>query len=129
MNTDIQDRITALTTTSTGTFNPWNDVDDPDKVDALMASMAEDGWVGAPLVVDGDNAYTGSHRIAAQARLWNREGIDVPIPVVDVDDLATEFGLSWQDIRAAEPDTNDAVIELIRLLPEQVVDYLGMDIH
>ena len=41
-----------------------NDVD-TDKVNDLADSMIENGWVGCPILVYGEELLTGSHRLAA----------------------------------------------------------------
>lgn len=45
-----------------------NEVDD-EKVEALMSSIRENGFVGCPILVYGDILLTGSHRLEALRRL------------------------------------------------------------
>ena len=45
-----------------------NEVDD-EKVEALMNSIRENGFVGCPILVYGDILLTGSHRLEALRRL------------------------------------------------------------
>jgi len=45
-------------------YSPINEVS-PDKVDKLVESMLERGWVGCPILVYGESLITGSHRLAA----------------------------------------------------------------
>lgn len=58
-----------------------------DKVESLIASMLENGWQGAPiLVIDGFGLLTGSHRMAALKTIANRDGNG---EYDDDDDLST----------------------------------------
>ena len=45
-------------------YSPINEVS-PDKVDQLVESMLERGWVGCPILIYGESLITGSHRLAA----------------------------------------------------------------
>ncbi|EWM19797.1 hypothetical protein KUTG_10101 [Kutzneria sp. 744] len=127
------DRVDALIEHATGIFNAPNSVVDRDKYAALMSDMAERGWQGPPLLVDGENAFTGSHRIAAVSDLWNRERITVEIPYVQVADLCAEFDIDFdalvEDWVAGSGDMLDLSDRLTELLPAEVVAYLGMDLH
>jgi hypothetical protein len=129
----VAKRIDALAERATGIFNPPHNVVDRTKHAALMRDMTERGWHGPPLLVDGENAFTGSHRIAAVAGLWNIEGIEVAIPFVEVADLCEEFDVGWdvveEDHVAGSGDMIDLSDRLAGLLPAEVVDYLGMDLH
>ncbi|MGW5724408.1 hypothetical protein ACWEVP_50180 [Amycolatopsis sp. NPDC003865] len=127
------DRVDALAQHAGGLFNPPHNVVDRGKRAALMRDMAERGWRGPPLLVNDENALTGSHRIAAVAELWNSKRIDVPIRHVEVADLCAEFDIDWAALVerwvADSGDLVDLVALLIELLPAAVVDYLGMDLH
>lgn len=129
----VVDRVDALAQHAGGLFNPPHNVVDRGKRAALMRDMAERGWRGPPLLVNDENALTGSHRIAAVAELWNSKGIDVPIRHVEVADLCAEFDIGWAALVerwvADSGDLVDLVARLIELLPAAVVDYLGMDLR
>lgn len=111
---------------------PWNDVEDDDKLAALIESMAEHGWTGAPIIVinDGDGdprAITGSHRIYAA----RETGIDVP--AVDVEDLLAAAGIGLAELAEEYGnlggDHYEAIVRLDYHLPADVVDYYGIDAH
>ena len=121
-------RIADITEVSHGGLNPLHDVTDPAKVASLAADMAERGWQGPPLVVDGENALTGTHRIAAVRALRNTEGIRVAIPRVEIADLCAAYGLVWAALRDQYGDSYWAAAALRDLLPREVVDYLGIDV-
>lgn len=128
------DAIDALTEIETSIPDPLHEVRDRTKVDALTASLTEHGWQGAPILVDGDQAITGAHRIAAVVRLRNSEGIQVRIPRVQVRDLCDQHGVSWDDLLAEHGtgqgvDTYEAAVHLADVLPAATVDYLGLDAH
>lgn len=122
--------LTDITSVSTGSFNPLHNVGDLDKVAALMASMREDGWKGAPIVSEGgENAWTGAHRITAATRLWNDEGISVEIPHVDIAELCERYDLDWARVMVEfDNDTYEAAAALRGRLPREVVEYLGFDV-
>jgi hypothetical protein len=115
---------------STGSPHPLHHVVDTDKLVVLMADMRVRGWHGAPIVVDGDDACTGSHRIAACVKLWNDEGIDIGIPQVEITDVASLYGVDWD---AHRQECGDSWYEAVRTisdrLPAAVVEYLGLDAH
>lgn len=140
-------RIAAITEIrgEGATFTPWHEVVDTAKRDAIAASMACHGWVGPPILVDGEYACTGSHRLGAVEKLCNDEGILMAIEYVEVADLCAEFGLDWEAIlyehsiviseadeerpEIREYDTTAALVALAERLPADVVDYLGLDVH
>lgn len=109
--------------TRSGGLTPVHDVQDTAKYDTLVASMETDGWVGAPIVSDGDQAITGSHRY------WAALATDTAVPRITVADLCECFDIDWNALRADHFDTIDAYIALAGELPADVVAYLGMDLH
>jgi len=122
-------RIAEITEVSHGGLNPLHDVTDRAKVASLAADMAERGWQGPPLVVDGENALTGTHRIAAVRALRNTEGIRVAVPRVEIADLCAAYGLDWAALRDQhDGDSYWAAAALRDVLPPETVDYLGFDV-
>ncbi len=75
----------------------WHGVIDVEKLNGLIGSMIGSGWVGSPLVADGDQLLTGSHRyVAAEIA-----GVDVPVVdireiVADWDALIEETGYGYE---------------------------------
>lgn len=125
----IEEAIESITETRSFGVDQLHEIYDPTKVAALMDSMEATGWQGVPIVVDGEQALTGSHRIAAVDRLWNREGIEVPIPRVEISDLCELYGIDWNTVRREyDGDTYQAAASLRTELPREVVDYLGFDV-
>ena len=49
-------------------YNTINEVED-EKVNELVESMLKNGWVGAPILVYGNDLLTGSHRFAALKKI------------------------------------------------------------
>lgn len=111
---------------------------DPRKVADLAASMTDNGWTGAPIVVipgqdhgwgAGDpQAITGSHRIAAARQ------VEIDVPTIDLNDLLAEHGLTLASLDEEYGVDDDAAhYEAIRRLDEHlpgvVVDYYGLDAH
>lgn len=80
---------------------------DPARVAALVSSIRENGWQGAPILVCEDIArlITGSHRLAALAALYEEDFDldslgDVAEPVDDIiDNWCTENDTYFEDIR------------------------------
>jgi len=104
-------------------ITPLHEVQDNDKLGALVADMATNGWTGRPvLVVDefDDGTYmgiTGSHRIAATQRL----AIDPEIYEVHTDglDLVALFeARDDEDRLAVLKEGNDQ--EAIQLMEQEV---------
>lgn len=123
-----------ITELETSQILPPHEVRDRDKLTALISSLEAQGWIGAPLVAlrpisagYSPQAVTGSHRYAAAETL----GID--IPVVWLDDLCEEHGVDfhdfWADAQEAELDTEATIIRVLDLLPAEVREHYGLDLH
>lgn len=96
-----------------------NDVD-TDKVNALADSMIENGWVGCPILVYGEELLTGSHRLAAlrevERRYLTGEIDEVPeVLTCDIAEDVTE--IVEENIAKAEEENGYA--------PEIEYDNLG----
>lgn len=119
--------MTQTTTRPSDLLAP-HDADDQDKVVALASSMREYGWIGAAVVVTGDQALTGSHRIAAA------DLADVDVPIIEIADLMAEHGQSWDEL-LADHDMGDGMgwyeagRWLDHHLPAEVIAYYGLDLH
>jgi ParB-like chromosome segregation protein Spo0J len=76
-----------------GDLIPRHEIDRPDDLEAIAASMAEHGWQGAPVVIDNrmaDAGYliTGRHRAAAAIKASLER-----IPCVTLADLCADAGI------------------------------------
>lgn len=120
---DIVARIDAWTDTRASGISPVHEATDAEKYTALVASMTEYGWHGAPLVVDGDQALTGAHRFSA-AQATNTE-----IPCIQIEDVCRVFGVDWSAHRAEYETDYQAHLDIAEKLPAAVVQYLGLDLH
>ncbi|HXH56598.1 hypothetical protein [Iamia sp.] len=94
--------------------------DDTAKVAAIAASMAADGWIGSPVVVDGEQALTGAHRLAAAAVA------EIEVETVELRDLFEEAGLDLDEV-AATCDWDLA--DIVSQLPSSVKAEYGIDLH
>jgi hypothetical protein len=114
-------------------ITPYHEVRDPDLVQQLRASMEAHGWQGPPLVCDRDlfevnqdQAYTGSHRIAAWALAQDDTLADMPC--VFIQDIAEHHNI---DLDALVDDnlgnTYAAVEQFVALLPDDVAEAYGLD--
>lgn len=110
-------------TESTANLQPYHDVQDQDKFEALVLSMSVSGWVGAPLVKFEECLLTGGHRYAAARHI----GLDVP--VVDLFDV---FCVDQDEVIDLIQDLDFWQGEVTRLAIEdnaEIAAELGMDIH
>ncbi|MEW1737974.1 hypothetical protein AB0346_18655 [Nocardia beijingensis] len=118
--------IENLTETSRGGFTPLHEVRDAAKLADLTAGMRRSGWQGPPLVVDGEQALTGSHRY------WAAVASDTDIPRVAIAELCEALGVDWE-AHLEEHDgslrIDGAYRTIADKLPAEVVYYLGLDLH
>lgn len=98
-------------------------VDNREKVEQIKANLERDGWVGAPLVVDGDQLLTGTHRYTAAKEL---DWVDYDIPMIEISDLFAEHGLDWNAIM---DDEDYDLVSALAYLPEDIRNEYGIDIH
>lgn len=108
---------------------PYHEVRDHKKVAQLMDAMKLRGWQGPPIVVEGDQALTGVHRLAA----WRALGFpDFDIPTIELHDVFTEAGLDMDKLDAlwGHPTIDDpAFVQLINEIPPHIRAKYGLDIH
>lgn len=75
-------------------YNPPHEARDQKKLESMIAAI-EGGKSLPPIIVMGDDAFTGSHRIAA----WEACNVDADVvEISDADYVAamTEMGLDWE---------------------------------
>lgn len=108
---------------------PYHEPRDPAKLAALAESMGRDGWVGPPVVVDGEQALTGSHRIAA----WRSLGRpDSEIPTIELSEVFVEAGLNMQECHEfwGRPTIDDSgFAQFIGELPRGIREKYGLEIR
>lgn len=119
-------------------LNPYHGIRDAAKLDELVASMAANGWVGAPIVTDGEyEALTGSHRIVAAERVNDRwemgEAVQhIDVPTIDIREVWTEAGMTESIDEYLTYDYCDEYAVICQMIREQapaVAEYYGLDIH
>lgn len=112
-------------------YEIFHAADDTAKVAEIAASIERDGWQGSPLVAWGTNLMTGAHRHAAWMRVHDRDDSDLPI--VQIADLAAEYGNDWETIAAEEGcdsiDSADLVYAIDRAIPAAARAEYGIDVH
>src|SRR6266487_5139381 len=85
-------------------YIPYHPVNDPEKfhrfVDVLLQALDEERpWPFPPLVAAGEFLITGSHRYAAAEEVgWDDN--DLPIDIVQLDDIFLEAGLDFEALHA-----------------------------
>lgn len=112
-------------------YQPYHEVRDLMKLTALVESMAKDGWVGGPIVIQGEQAITGSHRLAAAALVmdrWERDEdvVEVHVETVEFRDLFEDAGLDLDEVAR---DANYDMTEIVNALPASVKAEYGIDLH
>jgi len=128
-STELPTSTVAATTVEA--LNEYTTHPDPHeaKVAALAAAMEADGWTGAPVLVQGVQAVTGTHRIAAA----RAAGID--LEVLDLADLLpdVELGSLMSRVWAALGDYNDphAVVAALfaAVLGAEAAEEMGLDLE
>jgi ParB-like chromosome segregation protein Spo0J len=113
-----------ITQERTGDLIPRHDVDRPEDLEAIAASMAEHGWQGAPVViddrmVDGGYLITGNHRHAAAIKA----GLET-VPCVTLADLCADAGIDPDDYCDGSYDSDWA--PLLAELPADVQNRYGI---
>jgi len=90
-----------------------------------------DGWTGSPLVADGEQLITGTHRHYAWTRLLDNDEAD--IPTVDIRDIFSTEGLDYDALMADEMQYSiwdDAIVYVIdHYLSPTIRNEYGIDIH
>lgn len=104
---------------------------DHDKTLEIAESMRVNGWVGAPIVIDGEprngQALTGCHRLVA-AEL---AGV-ASIPTITWQDVLAEDGIDVDAFLADyldNQDTRDLAVEVSNAVSEATKDKYGLDAH
>lgn len=121
--------IEGWTEVQPANFAPLHEVTDTARLESLKDDMRKNGWRGAPIVLDADQAITGSHRYWAVYDLQYREGIEIEIPRIDITDLCDLFDIDWDAHCDEYEDWADRIIHIADKLPADVVAYLGLDLH
>lgn len=108
-------------------------VQDTEKVQALVESLEQNGWQGAPLVLlEGEQLLTGVHRYEAAHRIL--EWQDSEIPMIDVSDVFAEDGLDF-DVLYQEAmehygyDWYKAIRDILPQLSAGTLKKYGIDIN
>jgi len=108
-----------------------HEITDAAKAQALAEAMARDGWTGSPLVADGDQLITGTHRHYAWTRLLDNDEAD--IPTIDIRDIFAAEGLNYDALMADEMQYSiwdDAIVYVLtHYLSADTCDRYGIDIH
>lgn len=68
-------------------IKPPHEIDNFAKLENLKSSILKSGWRGPPLIVNGDQALTGTHRLAAAKQIGLRLVPVVELSVLDESDL------------------------------------------
>jgi len=100
------------------------------KTERIKKSMEKNGWQGVPLVRDGEQLLTGTHRyLAAQELGWG----DSDIPMIDLETLYRDAGLDMAELHSEhDSPTIDEWCEWVGFLselPESVRDNYGIDVE
>ena len=87
-----------------------HEVRDTAKVERIAKSIEENGWIGAPMVADGELLITGVHRYAALRQIDRTDMLyEVTIPIQDIiegydakiEERMSEDGDDWYEAMKA----------------------------
>ena len=117
-------------------LTPYHEVRDAAKVETIAESMMQNGWIGAPIVTDGEyQALTGAHRLAAVSVVNGRyetfesdRKID-EIPTIDIRDIWAEAGMAESIDAYLTYEACDEYITIVGMLPTAICEEYGLDIH
>ena len=99
-------------------LHPPHNVDDIQKVQTLGSSLQTDGWIGPPLIIVGNQALTGTHRLAAA----KSAGIRL-VPVIELSSLAgVADGILSANL------TREEIKNIINSLPESIKEQYAASI-
>lgn len=145
-DTVIASALAPHVQTAEGGVLPGHDHLDPDKLDQLIDGMEYDGWQGQPVVVHGQWAVTGTHRLVAVARLALEFDVHLEVPRIQARALVERFSLAcgwdWATFErtyahrwltgfdedgSTLQDWRVAARHLRAVLPAEVADYLGLE--
>jgi len=107
----------------------YHAVTDHDKVAQLAAIIDAGDWPGPPLVHDGDQLLTGTHRYAAARSI---DMIDADIPLVDIREVFAEADMDWESVwhEHGEPTANEPYyVDAILELPPAIRRKYGIDME
>lgn len=127
----VADRLAGYVTTrrSAALPEPPHPQLDGDHTRQLADSIDEHGWDGPPLVMLDDIAVTGSHRYAALNELFNESGAIIDVPVIDLRDVCAEYSADYEAHCKRYNSDTEALTRMEEILPHEVIDYLGLDMH
>ena len=103
-------------------YNTYHQVIDQGKLADLITSMERNGWQGAPLVADGEDLITGSHRYPASI------AAGIVASVIDIRDIYPEWETLHAEYDYPTIDSPDYVSALDQL-PQSLRDEYGIDVH
>lgn len=109
--------------TSCNNLEPYHGIQDRAKYEALVESMATNGWVGAPLVKFEGCLLVGSHRYYAA-----RE-VGIKVPVVDLFDVFCVDEDEVINVIQSEDSWPVIVTQMAIEDNAEIAAELGMDIH
>lgn len=103
-------------------LTPYHNAEDQVKLTSIKESMLESGWIGCPLVADGEQLLTGAHRYQAAKEL----GLD--IPVIDIRDIFKPYEALMEEEGNPDFSSRDFVY-VIGKIPNDIKGVYGIDIH
>jgi hypothetical protein len=107
---------------------PYHNVEDTAKFDALVMSIKQDGWIGAPLVVHNGHLLNGSHRWAAACEIA-RDDYQFELPVIELLDAFESMDEDELSDICECDDWQVLATALAYDLDADLVAYYGLDIH
>lgn len=93
------------------------------KVEKIKASMEQNGWQGASIVVWGDTLITGNHRYAAC------NALDVEPETITLEEIFEEDGLNFDECheKSGYPTANEIFSsDLLHFLSDEIIEKYGI---
>jgi len=103
-----------------------HEVRDTAKVERIAKSIEENGWIGAPMVADGDQLITGVHRYAALRQLDLEH--ELAEHTIDIRDLVEDYDAKIEEMMTEdEMEWYEALVTIIGEMDTETAEQYGMD--
>lgn len=95
---------------------------DQDKVNEIMASLEQNGWQGAPIVVWGDTLITGNHRYAAC------QALDTEPEIITLEEVFEEDGVDFSATHeeCGYPTSSENYTDMFYYLSDEIIAKYGI---
>ena len=113
-------------------LTPYHDIMSWEDVEKYKDAMLDKNgkWIGPPIVADGYQQLTGHHRAEAVSQIYREYGIEVEVPVVQLESIFfDEVGIAEYPYDEHINEHSSDYVALVNLLPDDILEKYGIDIH